>query len=130
MQATTPFKRSWLRAKYAAAVAASSTLLAYLNTLNGSAVTASGSAGGSISSVSANGRTTTLAAASQFTLAGQDIAELCGEMLDLYDSSRAALVAAGDASPTDAEIYAQMLSDLHPAYQYSPDFSNYRRVQC
>ena len=126
MQVTTAFKRSWLRRIYRLVPATHATLTIALNSANDAAMAVAGASSGSVLSASANGRSTTLASPSAYSISSQDIAELCGDMLDRYDSARAALVTAGDSSPTDAEIYAQMLAELHAAFQSTPDFSNSR----
>ena len=50
------------------------------------------------------------------------VAELCSEMLDLYDSARAILVAAGTLAPSDDVIYAAMLVRLQPVKSFRPNF--------
>lgn len=56
----------------------------------------------------------------------EDIAAMCGEMLDIYDASRAALVAAGDASPSDEEIKDEMMDRLQAVTEYQLDYTNLR----
>lgn len=52
----------------------------------------------------------------------EDISSMWGEMLDLYDASRAGLVAAGIASLTDAQVYAEMLNRLQSVTSFTKDY--------
>lgn len=73
---------------------------------------------------SGNGRATTLQIPEDFT--PLDASELVAEVLNRYDEARAALIAAGTASPTDAQICAEILDHLHPVDHYESTFSNIR----
>lgn len=55
------------------------------------------------------------------------VAALTSWLYDLYVESRATLVAAGDASPTDAEILEQMLTALVPVHAVLIDRSEVQR---
>lgn len=55
-----------------------------------------------------------------------DYAALGGEMLELYDSARADLVASGITSPTDLQIYTEMLFRLRPVTSFRKDYSTMR----
>lgn len=57
----------------------------------------------------------------------EQAAALCSWLIDLHDESRAVLVEAGDASPTDAEILAQMLTALVPVHPVLIDRSGVQR---
>lgn len=69
---------------------------------------AAASSGQSISSVSGNGHAVTFATGTGSGNASADILALCGEMERLHDLSKQSLVNAGIASPSDAQIYAEM----------------------
>ena len=55
-----------------------------------------------------------------------NIAELCGEMLRRYDNAKDDLVAAGSDSPTDEEIYNELLGKLVPITEATADYSGIR----
>ncbi len=120
---TTAYKRAWLRQIYGAT---GGTLLTRLNTALSTSVTASSS--GQVTSTSANGRSVTFATPSKSSgiITQQDTTELAGEMVDLYERSVLALTDGGVAVPTDAQILAQMLSELFAAWSSTPDFSSFR----
>lgn len=130
MQIDTPTKRSWLRARYRLIPGTYATLLAALNAGNDSAASVSSAGTGTVVEVSANGRTTRLQSPTEFSTTSQESARAWADLLDRYDSSKAALIAAGTAAPTDAQIYAQMLAELVPAYESTPDFSNLYANRC
>ncbi len=124
MQVDTPLKRSYLRRVYRLIPGTYATLTAALNALNDAAVVSSVTAGGTVLEVSANGRTTKLAAPGEFGLSGSDVAELIGDLLDRYDQARADLIAAGTASPSDTAIYTQMLANLVLVLSSTPQFTS------
>lgn len=58
-----------------------------------------------------------------------DLVEFAGEAEDLYDTATAALVASGTASPTDSQIYTEMMDRLQPVSEYSSDFTLLRSTR-
>src|SRR5690348_8363520 len=68
------------------------------------------SAGRLLIGTSGNNKSVTFAIPQGAELTPTIIAELIGELLRNYDEAKAALVAAGTATPTDAEIYAELLA--------------------
>src|SRR5687768_7146750 len=78
---------------------------------------------GAIASTQAGDRSTT------FSSSGEtqgDFAEVAGEMLDLYDVSKAALVAGGIAEPSDSEILTEMLDRLQPITEFKTNYTGLR----
>jgi len=62
-----------------------------------------------------NGSSVTFALPSEAsTLTPTAVGEACSELDDLYTDCKADLVTAGDAAPTDDEVYAEMLFRLDP----------------
>lgn len=123
---STRFKRSQLRRIWRQVPTTYATLLAALNAANDTASLSASTGSGSVVETSANGHSIKFADPNAATalVAPADIAELTGEFLDLYDSANAALIASGIASPTDTQRFEQMLDELQPAYEATPDFSN------
>lgn len=109
------FKYAWLGVQYRAAVAAQVTLLVKLQALAASAVTAL-AAGGSIKSFSGNGKSGEYFGPSESGISPTQLGELTGEMLRLYADSATAL----GGTPTDEEIYAEMLSRLDAVVEIGP----------
>lgn len=60
----------------------------------------------------------------QGSITPEACADLVSEMLDSYDRVRAALIAAGNATPTDDQIYTGMLAE-YPAETNAP--THYKR---
>jgi hypothetical protein len=123
---STHVKRLWLRRLYAQ-VGAGLTYSTLLAALQGEAFKSLDSVkGGAIASTSGNGYS--VAYSSRENGPGvEDFAALGGEMLDLYDTARAALVAAAVPSPTDAQIQTEMLDRLQPIYSVQGDYTDLRR---
>lgn len=123
---TADFKYAWLGRQYRAAVAAPRTLLAQLEAQADSAVTAL-SASGAIKSTAGNGKAVEFFGPGDTGISSTELGTLTGEMLRLYDLSRAALVSSGVASPTDAQIYEEMKFRLEPVTELGPStFSTLR----
>lgn len=78
--------------------------------------------GGTLSNVSGNGHSIAWVTGGSSPDAS-DFAEGISRLIDLYDSSRADLVTSGVASPTDAQIYAEMKYRLVPVREITKDFS-------
>ena len=51
------------------------------------------------------------------------VGAMLSRMLDRYDAAVAALATAGNATPTDAQVLAQMLTQLQAIWAYSTDHS-------
>lgn len=69
---------------------------------------AEAASGQSISSVSGNGHAVTFATGTGSGNASADQLAFCGEMERLCNLSKQALINAGTANPTDAQVYAEM----------------------
>lgn len=67
---------------------------------------------GSVASVSVADRSTAFSN-SEHGDTPSDTEQMWGELLELYDASRAALVSVGIGSPTDLQIKTEMLFRLH-----------------
>jgi hypothetical protein len=50
-------------------------------------------------------------------------AEGYSQLLDLFDTAKANLIAAGTADPTDAQVNAEMMGLLVPRYECTNDFA-------
>lgn len=111
------FKYAWLGKVYRATNPA--TFLGRLESEADDAVTAL-SASGSIKSTSGNNKSVEFFGPGDTGLSSTELGNLTGEMLRLYSLSRSALVSSGVASPTDAEIYAEMLYRLDPVTEIGP----------
>ena len=120
----TSVKRLWLRRQYALTTAGGGTLYATLTlALQTEAFPRLDSiSGGLVSSTTARDRSVAFSN-SDHGATTEDFAALSGDMLDLYDASRAALVAAGVSSPTDVQIYTEMLDRLQTVRQTTNDYS-------
>ena len=57
-------------------------------------------------------------------LTSTEVGELLSQLLDLYDQSEDALISAGITSPTDAQIYTEMMDRLIPRRVVRSDFSS------
>lgn len=119
----TDIKRLWLRERWSTVPGTFATLAAALQDAAFSSL--EGVKAGSISATSANGHSVQFAS-TQDNAGPEDYAALGGEMLDLYDIASAALVSAGYATPTDAQIYAEMLDRLQPVTSFRGDYSTLR----
>lgn len=54
------------------------------------------------------------------------IASLCGELLRRYNEAKADLIAGGNATPTDEQIYDELVGRIQPITQSFCDFSEVR----
>lgn len=123
LAASVPIKRLFVRVIYTglaeSGLSLSDTLMdlatgSYTETSKGKFITGSSAAGRTVSfQVPPAGR----------GLTQLEVAEIISELLDLYDETRAALVAYGTASPTDAQIYAEMMDRLQQRRVVRSDFS-------
>lgn len=76
---------------------------------------------------SGNGKTVTFTLPMNgLSLTPTDIANLCGEILRRYDLAQADLIAAGNATPSDDQIYAELLAKMLPLTESYCDFSSVR----
>ena len=119
----TDIKRLWLRERYSLVPGSYSTLLSAIQALAFAGV--SSVRAGTISATSGNGHSVQFAGAKDASNA-EDYAALGGEMLDIYDASNAALIASGVATPTDAQIYTEMLDRLQTVTSFSGDYTGIR----
>jgi hypothetical protein len=122
----TDVKRAWLIAHARAATAASQTLEAHLLAQIDSKVESIES-GLAIAETSGNGHSTSFSKPGEASAGPEEMAGLVGEMLRRYQNARQQLIDAGTASPTDAEILAQMLAYLNPASSSGISFLNVRQ---
>lgn len=129
---STKFKRSQLRRIWRTVPTPNATLLDALNAANDTASLSASTGSGSVVETSANGHSTKFADPNSASslVAPADIADMTSDLLDLYDSANAALIAAGTPTPSDEEIFEQMLAELQPAYESTPDFSNLHANRC
>ena len=106
-------KLVWLRYAVAKAAAATQTLSVWLT----AQIVATGDklvAGRHVASVSAGGSSTGFQLSGQAGRTPDDQLAFWEELLALYDNARLALIAAGDASPSEAEIVVEMRARLQP----------------
>lgn len=94
------------------------TLLAALQAMASGVVSVTTASGGIIST-SANGHSVTFDRVTSGN-SQMDYAANAGELRDLYQNSKAALISAGDASPTDTEIFDEMMDRLQSIREYGP----------
>lgn len=73
---------------------------------------------------SGNGHSSTFQIPSDFT--PSDAADLVSEILDRYDESKVKLIADGNATPTDEQIFGEIMDKLHAVKSLGNDFSNLR----
>lgn len=125
---STSIKRLWLRRIYAQTTAGGGTTYATLaEALQAYAFVALDAIkGGTIASTSANNHAVAFSNRDNGATP-DDVAAMAGEMLDLYDTAEAALIATGITSPTDAQIKTEMLDRLQVVTDFSPQFINIRR---
>ena len=71
-----------------------------------------------------NGRTTTLHFPTEGgrSLDAFQITELFGKIQDDYEDAQAKLIAAGNATPSDGQIYTQMFSDMRAIKNVTPNY--------
>jgi hypothetical protein len=116
----TTFKRLFVRIALKSAQEAGDTLLSVLMASAQSRIDATQS-GKVLVASSVNGHSHTWQIPSDFS--PQDAAEMVSEILDRYDEAKAKLVADGTTSPTDQQIYDELMDKLQPVKSISPDFS-------
>lgn len=126
MAPTTDFKRSQLRLiKERLAPAASKTLRVYL--LDAIAALPSAIAGiGAIKSTSGAGHSVEFFGSGEGAISLEEAAGFYSSLIDLYDDSSSALVSSGIASPTEDQIYLEMLDRLRGV---SETFDDYRDIR-
>lgn len=126
---STKFKRGFLRKIYREANAAGESLLGQLELLQDARFEAV-KTGFVLVSTSANGRSAQLAQVSANSgLTAESLAELSEELLTRYDEAETYLIAEGTASPTDAQIFTEMLRNYpEPIRELQPDFGGLVRV--
>lgn len=120
------YKRSQLRLIYLRlAPAAAKSLQLYL--LDGLASLPSSVAGvGAVRSSSGNGHAVEFFGANEGAVSLSDSASLYSELLDIYDQARAALISSGIATPSDSQIYEEMMDRLRNVTVECADFSGIR----
>lgn len=123
MVITTDYKRAWLGKLYRGT--SPGTLLGRLEAESDARVGATQS-GGTITGTSANGHSVQFAGPDSGGTSFGEMAALCAEMIRRYTEANAALIAAGTATPTDAQIYAEMLAQLVACVEFSSDYSALR----
>lgn len=116
-------KRSLLRYHYRAAVAASDTLLETLQAAHSALVELS-TTGRITTGVSGGGISKSFATDRDYSPASLEA--MHSELLDLYDTASAALVSGGTASPSDAQIYGEMMWRLEPVLEVESDYTSLR----
>lgn len=87
--------------------------------------------GRALISTSSNGKVVAYAMpATASNLTEVAIAELCGELMRYYRQAKADLILAGTAAvpatPTDGEIYEELLGYLEPVYEVGNDYTGLR----
>ena len=125
MAATTAFRRLFLRGLYAEATRLGLGLEAALTAAVGVNYSAT-KTGKVIIATGAAGRTVQFMLPSSGGLTPVEIGELVSDLFDLFDSSKAALISAEIASPTDAQIFAEMKARLQPVTESRSDFMGLR----
>ena len=123
MAATSSVKRFELQGVYDDALEAGSDLLTALKSVIKSFRNGSANSGLVVISTSASGMMTTRSLPSTKDMTTDDWRELYQELREVYDDAKTYLIAAGDPSPTDAEILAQMKSLIETVTSFSSDFS-------
>lgn len=123
MVITTDYKRAWLGKIYRGTNVA--TLLGRLEAESDKRVEATMS-GGTLVGTSANGHSAAFARPTEGGTSFGEMAALCAEMIRRHDEARQALIDAGTASPTDAQIYAEMLAQLIAVTDYGSDYTSLR----
>lgn len=105
---STADKQAWIKRIYRKSAENAVTLKVQIETDLDAAVDSV--ATGEIASISGNGMATTFAMSG---MKPNDAVQLLNSIDNLYVAARSTLVAAGDATPTDAEIRDEMLSTAH-----------------
>jgi hypothetical protein len=83
---------------------------------------------GAVQSISKNSVSQSYAFGGSGTLTTAEVARAWRDLITCHDGSQAALVAAGDATPTDDAILAEMRARLEPVYAASLDLTNLRHA--
>ena len=125
MAAATAFRRLFLRGLYTEATRLGLGFEAALTAAVGVNYAAT-KTGKVIIATGAAGRTVQFMLPSSGGLAPVEIGELVSDLFDLFDSSKAALISADIASPTDAQIFAEMKARLQPVTEFRTDWSGMR----
>lgn len=125
MEIGSRFKRAYLRRLYRAVT---TTLEDKLNA-ELDALVAAAERGKVIASTSARGTAVAFSVPGMGAPKQGDMVELIEELLTLHDDAEADLVTAGYATPTDAQIYAEMLFWLQPVTSFTNTFTNLRTVR-
>lgn len=116
----TTFKRLFVRNLLWSAQEAGSTLFSQLKSA-AQARFQSTATGKILIATAANGHSHNWQIPNYFT--PQDAAELIEELITRYEEARAALIAGGTASPTDQQIYDELMDQLQPVRSVARDFS-------
>ena len=125
MAATTAFRRLFLRGLYAEATRLSLGFEAALTAAVGVNYAAT-KTGKVIIATGAAGRTVQFQIPSSGGLTPVEIGELVSDLFDLFDTCQAALISAGNTSPTDAQIFDEMKARLQPVTESTTDWSGMR----
>jgi len=88
------------------------------NNLVGGAKSSVSGAGTSVGFTSGNG-----------TFTAKDEADMWSALVELFDSTQAALIAAGTANPTDAQILAGMFSSI-PTGPITESYNDHSGIRC
>lgn len=124
MLPATRIRKSFLRNRYRYAVDNSQTLLQTLEDLEDAQYDAV-SDGLVLVSTSGNAHESRYRFPSGFD--SGDIMELISDLIDRYEEAEAKLIADDEiSSPTDAQIYTEMLARMKPIRDYQSDFSAIR----
>ena len=125
--ATAAFRRAWLGNVYRSSQNSGRSLLEELNAqvdLRLAAV----ATGQVISSAKANGNEVSYSDKGNAGISQIGVVEIAAQMVELYESAEARLIALGTPAPADAEIYAEMKGRLRQAVRsYSSSFQFLRQ---
>ena len=80
---------------------------------------------GTVSMTSGDGHTVQFASPMD-TFSPEDAAEQISELMDLYDGSKSALISSGIASPTDLQIYTEMLDRIQAVHEFAANYIGLR----
>jgi hypothetical protein len=116
--------RLWLRTVWASVPTTYATLLLALTTEAGLKLDAVSA--GLVAGTSANGHSVQFSTPDK-NLSAEDWAETASALLDLYDTVSAVLISSGITSPTDAQIYAEMIFRLQNVGKIATDFTQLRQ---
>lgn len=123
MVATTADKQAWLKRILRKSVTNGIALKTQLGTDLDAAV--DGVATGEIQAIAGNGLSTTFAGSST-SFKPTEVVRLLNELDNRYDAAKAALIARGTASPTDSEIFDEIMLLLVPIRRMMSDFTDIR----